>query len=267
MASTSQRWSSLNHWGRSGRSAASPGPPSSARGKYWCQAWPSPNCIPQPAETGGGLPGRGVDDAEGVLGRVARSHAAPEARLVARHGARPVQRRAALHRRQVVDGDVRFGVRGRDAERAEVRLPVGPQRGEGPCHLGGAPVAVDDRADRVRRVGDPEQVDEARLRPGSRRISWQSDPMLLPRADSLRRDLPLYDLGRLQAPVAADEGLAVAVVALWRAVRSEELPGSGTSSRPRWRNGPRRSGSSRCGRPSRGCAGRSWRQGSSARRS
>ena len=40
---TSQRWSSQNHCGNSGNSAASPADPSPVSGKNWCHVWPSRN--------------------------------------------------------------------------------------------------------------------------------------------------------------------------------------------------------------------------------
>ena len=90
-----------------------------------------------------------VHKTEQVLIRVAKAHAAPDARLVERSRARHVERDHALIGVPDVDHAVRVSVRRADLQDAEQAIPIRPQRIEGGVHVGLVEILGDDRLDRT----------------------------------------------------------------------------------------------------------------------
>ena len=209
----------------------------------------------------------GVHRAERVLRRVARAHAASQARLVGRREARPVEGRPALHLVPDVDHRVQLRVGRLDDEAREVRVPVLAQRAE--RRVGGGGVAVrGGHPPSLGRVGrDPEHEDDPPL------LARRELELVAERADAVparrlasRRLAPLDDERRREVAAAADECLAVGVEADGRRTRREERRVRAEDGPGQDRRRPR-SGCARCAAPSRGSAGRRRRPDSRARRS
>ena len=201
----------------------------------------------------------GVHRAEGVLRRVARAHAAADARLVGRREARPVERRPALHLVPDVDHRVQIRVGRLDDEAREVRVPVVAQRAE--RRVGGGGVAV--RGDRPpslvrrrprsrarRRSAAPRPV-RARARGRASRCCSRAAPRFRSARPARRRAAPRGRGSGRRTPRGRSRSRRAP-----HSTRRTSCPGGRRS-----RSGSRRprSGCARCAAPSRGSAGRRGR--------
>ena len=211
----SHRWSSENHCGHCGNSAASPGRPSPVSGKNLVPGVAVLVLqVPERVSVARARSGGVVHRAQRVLRRVARAHAAAGPGLVAGDEARPVERRPALDLVPDVDHRVELGVGRLDGEAAEVLVPVGAQRGEGGLDRVGVAERLPCTRDLGFVVGDPEHEDDLVL------LAGQEVELVAERADAVParrlgvRGLAALDDDRVrEVAAAADERLPVGVEA------------------------------------------------------
>ena len=221
---TSQRWSSLNHCGQSGYSAASPGRPPGEREELVPGVAVGELHLPDGGQHPAGVVRHGVHRAERVLAAVARAHAAAQAGLVAGDEARPVQRRAALDLVPEVEHRVRVGVGRLDGEAREVRGPVIAEGRESGGDLGRIREASHDSADLRRPFRGAHDVDDlALLARGQLDVVGQRADAVAARRGGVGGRARLDDDRVGEVPPAADEILAVAGVAGRRLAAAEEV--------------------------------------------
>ncbi len=167
-----------------------------------------------------------VYGAQGVLRRIARTHAPTGSRLVGRNEARPEKRGATLDGIPHVQHGIDDRIRRVDGEAAQIVVPVPAQVRERCDHILGIAKARHLRRDARRLVGHAHDKDDFLFLSGAQgQVVAQRSDVVAPRGLDVAGLAPLDHLGVRQIPPATDENLPIGIEAGRLDAGSKEVGG------------------------------------------